>query len=78
MVWNALGFILRRFEKRLKDGDLFLLYLIWYPLGRFFIEFLRTDSWFSQAHHLMLSISYLLLLLSAQQQFCLFAIVANL
>ena len=51
MVWNALGFILlfwisRRFEKRLKDGDLFLLYLIWYPLGRFFIEFLRTDSWF--------------------------------
>jgi len=51
MVWNALGFTLlfwisRRFEKRLKDGDLFLLYLIWYPLGRFFLEFLRTDSWF--------------------------------
>jgi len=51
MVWNALGFTLlfwisRRFEKRLKDGGLFLLYLIWYPLGRFFIEFLRTDSWF--------------------------------
>jgi phosphatidylglycerol:prolipoprotein diacylglycerol transferase len=51
MVWNAIGFALlfwisRRFEKRLKDGDLFLLYLIWYPLGRFFIEFLRTDSWF--------------------------------
>lgn len=51
MVWNAIGFALlfcisRRFEKRLKDGDLFLFYLIWYPLGRFFIEFLRTDSWF--------------------------------
>lgn len=51
MVWNAIGFTLlfwisRRFEKRLKDGDLFLLYLIWYPLGRFFIEFFRTDSWF--------------------------------
>jgi phosphatidylglycerol:prolipoprotein diacylglycerol transferase len=51
MVWNAIGFTLlfwisRRFEKRLKDGDLFLLYLIWYPLGRFFLEFLRTDSWF--------------------------------
>lgn len=50
-VWNALGFALifwisRRFEKQLKDGDLLLLYLIWYPLGRFFIEFLRTDSWF--------------------------------
>jgi phosphatidylglycerol---prolipoprotein diacylglyceryl transferase len=23
-----------------------LLYFIWYPFGRFFIEFLRTDSWF--------------------------------
>jgi len=51
MLWNAIGFTLlfwisRRFEKRLKDGDLFLLYLIWYPLGRFFLEFLRTDSWF--------------------------------
>ena len=50
-LWDALGFVLlfwisRRFEKRLRDGDLFLLYLIWAPLGRFFIEFLRTDSWF--------------------------------
>ena len=25
---------------------MFLLFLIWSPLGRFFIEFLRTDSWF--------------------------------
>ncbi|HLZ58771.1 MAG TPA: prolipoprotein diacylglyceryl transferase [Ktedonosporobacter sp.] len=51
MVWDALGFaflfwISRRFEKHLRDGDLFLLYLIWAPLGRFFLEFLRTDSWF--------------------------------
>jgi phosphatidylglycerol:prolipoprotein diacylglycerol transferase len=50
-VWNILGFILlvwiaRSFEKQLKPGDLSLAYLIWYPLGRFFIEFLRTDSWF--------------------------------
>jgi len=22
------------------------MYLIWYPGGRFFIEFFRTDSWF--------------------------------
>ncbi|MEB3290827.1 MAG: prolipoprotein diacylglyceryl transferase [Leptolyngbya sp.] len=49
--WNLLGFALlvwiaRRFEKQLKPGDLALAYLIWYPLGRFFIEFLRTDSWF--------------------------------
>lgn len=50
-LWNFLGFavifwISRRFDKDLKPGDIALLYLIWYPLGRFFIEFLRTDSWF--------------------------------
>lgn len=50
-LWNLVGFgllfwISRRFERQLKDGDLALLYFIWYPLGRFFIEFLRTDSWF--------------------------------
>ena len=49
--WNFIGFFLifwlsRRFQSRLKPGDIALLYLIWYPLGRFFIEFLRTDSWF--------------------------------
>jgi phosphatidylglycerol:prolipoprotein diacylglycerol transferase len=50
-VWNFIGFglifwISRRFEKQLRSGDLFLCYVIWYPLGRFFIEFIRTDSWF--------------------------------
>jgi len=50
-LWNLLGFgllfwISRRFNPQLRDGDLTLLYLIWYPLGRFCIEFLRTDSWF--------------------------------
>jgi phosphatidylglycerol:prolipoprotein diacylglycerol transferase len=51
MLWDGIGFALllwisRRFEKQLRAGDLFLLYLIWIPLGRFFIELLRTDSWF--------------------------------
>lgn len=50
-LWNFLGFglmfwISRRFEDWLKPWDLLLMYLIWYPLGRFFIEFIRTDSWF--------------------------------
>lgn len=50
-VWNFIGFALifwiaRRFENKLRPGDLFLCYLIWYPLGRFCIEFIRTDSWF--------------------------------
>ena len=48
---NLIGFALifwisRRFEKRLRAGDLFLIYLIWYPLVRFCLEFFRTDSWF--------------------------------
>lgn len=50
-LWNFLGFCLifwisRRFSRQLKQGDILLMYLIWYPLGRFFIEFFRTDSWF--------------------------------
>ncbi|OKH24961.1 prolipoprotein diacylglyceryl transferase [Chroogloeocystis siderophila] len=50
-LWNFVGFglifwISRRFSRQLRDGDITLLYLIWYPTGRFFIEFLRTDSWF--------------------------------
>lgn len=51
LLWDALGFVLllwisTHLQKRLSHGDPFLLYLIWAPLGRFFIEFLRTDSWF--------------------------------
>lgn len=51
MTWDLIGFFLllwvaRRFSKQLKNGDLFLLFLIWSPFGRFFIEFWRTDSWF--------------------------------
>ena len=50
-LWNFIGFgllfwISRRFEHSLRPGDLLLLYTIWYPTGRFIIEFLRTDSWF--------------------------------
>ncbi|MCB0046419.1 MAG: prolipoprotein diacylglyceryl transferase [Caldilineaceae bacterium] len=50
-IWNFAGFLLlfwisRRFEDWLLPGDLFLMYLIWYPLGRFMLEFMRTDSWF--------------------------------
>ena len=46
-LWCALGFVLlhifsRKFRRY--DGQVFLLYLVWYGLGRFFIEGLRTDS----------------------------------
>ena len=34
----------RRYSKQLRNGDIFLIYLIGYPTGRFFLEFLRLDS----------------------------------
>jgi phosphatidylglycerol:prolipoprotein diacylglycerol transferase len=45
-AWCLLGFVgLALFTKRRRyDGQLSLLYLSWYGLGRFFIEGLRTDS----------------------------------
>ena len=38
-------YVSRRFAKRLRDGDLILLYGMLYPLLRFFIEFQRPDAW---------------------------------
>ena len=45
-VWNLVGFIALHFyaKKRKFDGEIFLLYLAWYGLGRAWIEGLRTDS----------------------------------
>lgn len=46
-VWCLLGFIgLHFYSKKLRsyDGEIFLLYVAWYGLGRAFIEGLRTDS----------------------------------
>ena len=49
-LWSLVGVILlliigRKFAGRLKEGDLFLAYLIWYPLGRLWVESLRPDAW---------------------------------
>ncbi|MFU8786670.1 MAG: prolipoprotein diacylglyceryl transferase family protein, partial [Candidatus Izemoplasmataceae bacterium] len=35
--------VLRR-TKYLRSGDLIGIYLIWYGIGRFFVEILRTDA----------------------------------
>ncbi len=48
-IWNlgaclALLWIARRYADRLKSGEVFLLYLIIYPVGRFLVEFIRLDS----------------------------------
>lgn len=46
-LWNALGLLLLFWLRRqsfMKAGELFASYFIWYSIGRFFIEGLRTDS----------------------------------
>jgi phosphatidylglycerol:prolipoprotein diacylglycerol transferase len=44
LIALALLYIARRFASRIKFGDLFLVYLILYPVLRFFLEFIRLDS----------------------------------
>lgn len=41
---SVLLWLSRRYPDRLKSGDIFLVYLIIYPIGRFFLEFLRLDA----------------------------------
>jgi len=48
-LWNLgnvfmLLWLGRRFADKLKTGDLLIIYLIIYPVGRFFLEFVRLDS----------------------------------
>ena len=45
-LWNAAGFVLLHHlsKKRKYDGQVALLYVAWYGLGRTFIEGLRMDS----------------------------------
>ncbi len=50
-IWNLLVFfvllyVARRFASRLKNGDVFLLYVSLYSVGRFFVEALRIDPAF--------------------------------
>jgi phosphatidylglycerol:prolipoprotein diacylglycerol transferase len=47
-IWNLLnmGLLLwmgRKLSNLLRPGDIFLTYLVVYPVGRFFLEFLRLD-----------------------------------
>ena len=45
-IWCLLGFLVLShfFKKRCFNGQIFLSYIIWYGLGRAWIEGLRTDS----------------------------------
>ena len=47
-LWNFAGFLMLHFwfrkHERKFDGELILLYAVWYGIGRALIEGLRTDS----------------------------------
>ncbi|SHM95519.1 prolipoprotein diacylglyceryl transferase [Gracilibacillus kekensis] len=45
-IWNIAGFILLLVLRKypLRRGEMFLTYVIWYSIGRYFIEGMRTDS----------------------------------
>ena len=47
-LWNLVNFFFllwlwRNYRDRLASGDIFLAYLVTYPLGRFLLEYLRLD-----------------------------------
>lgn len=56
-LWNALGLLILHFvsKKRKYDGQIFVMYIGWYGLGRLFIEGLRTDSLYFMGTNLRVS-----------------------
>lgn len=57
-IWCLLGFVLLYlFSRKLRqyDGQIFLLYLVWYGLERMLVEGLRTDSLYTPIFNLRVS-----------------------
>ena len=56
-LWNALGLLILHFvsKRRKYDGQVFVMYVGWYGLGRVFIEGLRTDSLYLMGTNLRVS-----------------------
>jgi phosphatidylglycerol:prolipoprotein diacylglycerol transferase len=49
-IWDLLGFAVlmllgRKLRHRLRDGDIFFLYVVYYSVGRFFLEGLKINVW---------------------------------
>ncbi|EAF5294769.1 prolipoprotein diacylglyceryl transferase [Listeria monocytogenes] len=65
-LWNVLGFVILLIIRRTKirRGELFLGYVIWYSFGRFFIEGIRTDSLMWGDFRVSQALSLLLIVLS--------------
>lgn len=68
-LWNLLGFglivFLRRKPNFLREGEVTFFYLIWYGLGRFVIEGMRTDSLMLAGLRVSQWLSLILLVLGA-------------
>jgi phosphatidylglycerol:prolipoprotein diacylglycerol transferase len=66
-LWDLVGFfiLLTLRNVNLRRGELFLSYLIWYSIGRFFIEGMRTDSLMLTAHLRMAQIMSIALIVIA-------------
>jgi phosphatidylglycerol:prolipoprotein diacylglycerol transferase len=45
LMFFILAYVAHHWQDRIRDGDVALLYLILYPLGRYFIELQRPDAW---------------------------------
>lgn len=50
-LWNVVALVILLLLRKvpLKRGEMFLFYLTWYSIGRFFIEGMRTDSLYGGA-----------------------------
>ncbi len=49
-LWNLIGFgllfwLARRYAHALRDGDIFASYILYYSVGRLWIEIFRPDAW---------------------------------
>ena len=57
-IWSAIGFVILHFyskKHRKYDGQIFLMYIVWYGLGRVWIEGLRGDSLYVPGTNLRIS-----------------------
>jgi phosphatidylglycerol---prolipoprotein diacylglyceryl transferase len=66
-IWNILVFLILicfRRNKFLKNGDIFLLYIILYSIGRFFIEGMRMDSLMIGIYRVAQLLSILIILIA--------------
>ncbi|MDU0414968.1 prolipoprotein diacylglyceryl transferase [Bacillus paralicheniformis] len=66
-LWSFTGVVVLLLLRKanLKRGELFLIYVIWYSMGRYYIEGLRTDSLMLMANLRIAQVISIVLILSA-------------